>query len=588
MRISRLHQLLINPIEKVAAGDRTAPVSASMGVWFGLSLGFAVFYGFLGLQKAFRSAYVVQDDAREYVFWMQRFIDPALFPQDLIADYFQSITPSGYAALYQSMATLGIPPLLLSKVLPLGLGLVATVYCFGVCLQIFPVPAAGFVSSLLLNQSLWFKSDLASATPKAFIYPLFLAFVYYLLRRSWVPLSVTIALEGWFYPPLVFISVGILALRLGNWRRFSPLLEPGQGYWWLCVVGLGIGVLTTLPYAVASAEFAPLVTAAQARAMPEFWAGGRHPYFNSNPWQFWLIGQHSGILPPLMPPLIWTGLVLPIILNHPSRFPLVKHIQPAIAILLQTVVASLGLFFAAHALLLKLFFPTRYTIHTFRMVMAIAAGIVLIVILDAVFRACTRMVTGHQNRRLGMLALTGVMAMILIAYPNFSPQFPATNNRISGEGKLYPFLQTQPKNTLVATLASTANNIPTFAQRSVLLSEEYALPFHLGYYNQIRQRSKDLIHAQYTPDLAIAQQFIQQYGINFWLVEHNAFTSDYLTKASWLKSFQPEFSNAIAQLNQGTVPAIAQLVKQCSVLETETLSVLAGNCISQVGDRIKS
>ena len=75
--------------------------------------------------------YVCQDDAREYVFWMQRFIDPELLPDDLIADYFQSITPSGYAALYQLMASFGITPLLLSKILPIFLGLIITIYVFG-------------------------------------------------------------------------------------------------------------------------------------------------------------------------------------------------------------------------------------------------------------------------------------------------------------------------------------------------------------------------------------------------------------------------------------------------------------------------
>jgi len=53
---------------------------------------------------------MVQDDARQHVFWMQRFLDPALFPRDLIADYFQSVAPAGYTAIYQMMAGVGINP----------------------------------------------------------------------------------------------------------------------------------------------------------------------------------------------------------------------------------------------------------------------------------------------------------------------------------------------------------------------------------------------------------------------------------------------------------------------------------------------
>jgi hypothetical protein len=46
--------------------------------WFTLSLTFAALYSILALQQVFSSEYVVQDDARQHVFWMRRFLDPAL------------------------------------------------------------------------------------------------------------------------------------------------------------------------------------------------------------------------------------------------------------------------------------------------------------------------------------------------------------------------------------------------------------------------------------------------------------------------------------------------------------------------------
>jgi len=581
MHISQLHAFLTAPVEKtVSPNQRLFNKSPAVVLWFGLSLVFAAFYGVLALEKAFRAEYVVQDDAREYVFWMQRFIDPDLFPQDLIANYFQSITPAGYAAVYDAMAGLGITPLIFSKILPIVLGLITTVYCFGVSFQIIPVPITAFISSLLLNQSLWFKSDLASATPKAFIYPLLLAFFYYLIRRSNVGIGVTIVLQGLIYPPLVLISMGIVFLRLGNWKRLSPLFETRQGGVRLCILVFGLGVLTMLPYALTSGEFGPVITAAQAKTMPELWPGGRHPYFSHNPWRFWLIGQHSGILPPLMPPLIWVGLSLPFLLKYPSRFPLTNQIKGTIAILTQTVMVSLGLFFAAHALLLKLFFPTRYTIHTFRVVMAIAAGIALTILLDAALNACERLLAPNlQSRQFGIILLTVAIGAVLVLYPNLSPQFPATNNRVSGNAELYQFLQKQPKNSVIATLAAVANDIPTFAQRPVLISEETALPFHIGYYNQIRQRSIDLIRAQYSSDMKSVQQFIQKYDVSFWITDQNTFTQSYLTSASWLRSFQPAFDEALTRLHKGTVPALATLKKQCSVLETQGLTVLDTECI---------
>lgn len=72
MPITRLHKFLTAP----EAGKSTP----MMRFWFSLSMTFAAIYGTLALQKAFSGEYVVQDDARQHVFWMRRFLDPELFP----------------------------------------------------------------------------------------------------------------------------------------------------------------------------------------------------------------------------------------------------------------------------------------------------------------------------------------------------------------------------------------------------------------------------------------------------------------------------------------------------------------------------
>jgi hypothetical protein len=583
MPFLRLRRLLTTPIDQTSRRDTSIAISAKRNsdgtaVWLALSFGFAIYYGSLGLQKAFRADYVVQDDAREYVFWMQQFVNPALFPQDLITDYFKSITPSGYAAIYHLVATLGIQPLLLSKLLPMILGVLTTLYGFSVCLQLFPVPASGFMAMVLLNQSLWFRDDLSSSTPRSFVYPLFLAFLYYLLRRVRLGVMITIALQAFIYPPLVFITIAVLFLRLWNWQRWRPRFQPGHILRF--GVAAGLACLALLPYAVSSSEFAPLVTKAEALTMPELYPGGRHPYFDPNPWRFWLTGQHSGILPPLLPPLIWVGLALPIV-SRSSRFPLVKQLKGEVVVLAQTALVSLGLFLAAHALLLRLFFPTRYTTHTWRIVLAIASGIVLTVLLDAMLLACAELArSGRWKSVVWKLTLTIAVGAVFFLFPTVTRNFPATNYRVSGEAALYEFLQQQPQDSLIATLSDEANNIPTFAQRPVLVGKEYALPFHLGYYRQIRQRSIELIQAQYSQNLASVQQVIRKYGVDFWLLDRAAFMPQYLTDKTWLQSFQPAFDQALTSLQQGKVPALTTRIKDCSAFESESVIVLQADCIS--------
>ena len=124
------------------------------------------------------------------------------------------------------------------------------------------------------------------------------------------------------------------------------------------------------------------------------------------------------------------------------------------------------------------------------------------------------------------------------------------------------------------------DNLPTFAQRSILVGEEYALPFHSGYYRPLRQRIVALLEAQYSPDLASVQRFIQAYNISFWLLDRDTFSPDYLRRKHWLQSFQPAFSEAVKRLETGAVPALASLTNRCSVLEDVHLILMDATCIA--------
>ncbi|HAX74982.1 MAG TPA: hypothetical protein DCY88_03890, partial [Cyanobacteria bacterium UBA11372] len=356
--------------------------------WLSLSLTFGFIYALMALQKAFSGEYVVQDDARQHVFWMVRFIDPELFPNDLIADYFQSVAPAGYKAVYQLPALLGINPLVLNKFLPIFLGLITTAYCFGISMQLLPIPATALISTLLLNQNLWMKDDIVSATPRGFVYPIFLGFLYYLLQRNLLGMGIAIALLGLFYPQCVFIASFILILRLFRWQNWRPKLSPNRKDLILCLTGLGVAFLVLLPFALSSSQFGPTITASEARKLPEFLPGGRSNFFQRDLFKFIFTGYRSGMFPRSLftPVTLLFGLLLPILVGFRSRFPLLKQLTNSSAILGQIVIASIAMFFAAHAVLFKLHLPSRYTGVTFRIVIAFASAIAISIILDKIWR----------------------------------------------------------------------------------------------------------------------------------------------------------------------------------------------------------
>ncbi|MDJ0675454.1 MAG: hypothetical protein QNJ36_08765 [Calothrix sp. MO_167.B42] len=586
MFINRLHRLLITPNEKSSRWQ--------MIFWFSLSIAVSIIYAMLALQKAFSAEYVVQDDARQHVFWMVRFIDADLFPNDLIADYFQSVAPLGYSSLYRFMANLGVNPLLFNKILPSILGLLTTVYCFGACLQILPIPITGFIATVMLNQNLWMKDDLSSGTARGFVYFLFLAFLYYLLRKSLLPCLATIVLLGIFYPQCVFISVGILILRILDWQARKFRLSRQRHHYVFCVVGTGVAFSVMLIYALRSSDFAPVITVAQAKKLPELLSGGRSAFFFDNPFIHYLGDTRGGIFSPWLfsPITLCFAFFLPWLWRFRAKFPLLGQLTEEIVILPQILITSLGMFSAAHILLFRLYLPSRYIGYSFRVVLTLSAAIALTTILDTVLsNSFFRGKIYPLPRKLFALSFTALLTIsLLFYYPVFIKKFPKPAYRIGNYGQLYEFLKTQPKDTLIASIDPEVDNLPSFTQRSILAGREYAIPWHFGYYRKFRQRTIDLIQAEYSPDLADVNNLMQKYGVDFWLLKNDTFTIDYVKKNKWLKQYlvsklkEDELvkltNNIVQDLQRGTVPALSQMIPNCTAIGVQNYVVLDAKCIA--------
>ncbi|MFM7423991.1 MAG: hypothetical protein ACKO7W_03170 [Elainella sp.] len=547
-----------------------------MRFWFMASLLVAVAYGWVAFQETQLSPYMVHDDARQHLFWMRRFLNPQLFPNDLIADYFQSVAPWGFQGFYRAFALLGIDPLDLAKGVPLGVGLGCTVYGFGVCLQILPMPFAGFLTALLLNQMLWSHDDLASATPRAFMPLIFLAFLYYLLQRRLWPCLTAIVLEGLFYPQYVLVFAGILVLR--PWRRGLRLTNDRVERRF-CLAGLLTAVLVLLPYMLWPSPYGPVITGAEARLLPDFASSGNSRFFLADPWLFWLSGSRSGLLPTLKPPLIGLGVLLPLLLKLPRRFAMARYLTPNLVILGQIALVAVGLFLLAHALLFRLHLPSRYTAYTLRLVLVLATALCLLLLVEAGLRWLQELPVPFSRQLLVWGSLL-CCASLLLLYPLYAEQFPATGYLKGRAPALYAYLAQQPVDTMVASLLPEANNIPSFAQRSVLVAPEYALPYHQGYAQQFRQRVQDQIQAQYSPDRAAVGQFIQRYGISFWLISPDWLGEDAAQqlKSQWVRQYPTAVATATANLQRGK-PWVQQRSDACTVLQGRGWRLLKADCL---------
>ena len=589
MASQRLHLPLLSQLSW-ASLTQLSPNKKVTWFWLILSFGFGILYSSLALKQAFADPFIVQDDARQHVFWMQRFLDPELFPNDLIADYFQSVAPWGYRLLYRIGAWLTIEPFTFNKLLPLPITLVITLYCFRLTLALLPVPFAAFTSTVLLNQTLWMNSDVASATPRAFIYPLLVAFLYYVVQGKLWPCLITLLLQGLFYPQTLLLSLGVFTLRLVRWRKEQPWLQPWKKLAWsdrtqrrFSLIAFATAFAILLIYAMQSSAYGPTISKAEALKLPEFFAGGRSSFFSDDFFKYWLRGR-SGILHHKLftPATQALGLLLPFFFLGKPRLALLKHSQK-LGIISQLFLTSIGMFFIAHLLLFKLHLPSRYVEHSLRIGLSVGAAILITSWIDSLitWAKLSLNLAGQIKRRLVSSSIIALLLVSILLYPMSMKRFVSPGYVTEGYPNFYGFLAEQPKDILIASLSRRADNVGSFSARSVLASREHSIPYHMGYYRPLRDRLQRIIAAQYSPDLAAAEALIQAEGITHWLLDEKSFDSIALADDDWLLQYQPQMDEAIASLNAGQPPALANpaLQQACSAYSNEGLILLSADCL---------
>jgi hypothetical protein len=561
-------------------------IKSKTSLYFGLALAIALYYGLISCFHAFSSEYIVQDDVRQGTIWAEQWVDPSLFPGNYFANYAleQWNNAPGVKWLYEIGVLVGIRPMMLAKILPLFLGLLTSVFYFKFCLTVFPSGLCAFLSTVILSQNIWMHSDLSSATPRAFLFPIFAGFLYCLGRKRFGLGLVFTALQTIFYPPLMLVHLCILGLRCLDWSvRPFPLSRHKQPYVW-AIASLVVAVLILLPILQREGSYGAMVTRQQMASMTEFTRNGRTPFFINNPLEFWLSGT-SGLNAPDYPYAIWVAYFLPFVLKRRTKkMEAADRIDASkidTTLLVQMGVAAILLFFAAHLLLFRLYWPSRYPYHTFPFIFSIGAGIVLTFWIARVQQWLRGQILANLRRK-GLAVLSIGFMTLALALPLVPSIFLGLQGWVQGSSpELYRFVAQQPKDTLIAGLGNEVSNIPAFALRSVLFSQETAIAFHVKLYAQMKLRIVQILVAQYAADPKVLQTAIQTYGIDYWLVDRNAFTPKYLSEKgnAWLLQYQPQTEQARRSLEQGIIPALQPLMASCTVINSSDTVLLESACL---------
>lgn len=521
----------------------------------------------LYLIRVFSSEFIVQDDARAHVLWAYKYLSPGYFNNnDIMLEYFEAMAPYGYWWLYHSAAWLGVSPFLLNKLLPVILGLATCYYAFRLANDIFKNPLVAFVATLILNHILWGQDNLPSGTPRAFIYPLLLASMVYMLRRAFWSLVLTFILEASFYPHALFIS--FVTYGLTFFRRNGRLVSVSQNRrdYVNALFIAGICLVALLPYVLKTHDFGPLVNYRDAIKLPEFQQGGRSAFFYSSKFKYWFSGRRSGMWPSSIGLLANVCLILSLAFPYVWRRRELFGISNSanVGILYRLVLASLLMFFLAHLMLFHLHLPSRFTQHSFRIVVAMIGAQVLVASATYMW-GCIRRQTCVGIKRVGAYLLLSLYGWLL-AYPLVLMCFgvdiiKGANFIVGKQPGLYRFFSAQPRDSVIAALSRAADLIPSFSLRSVVYAREYAIAYHRGYYTELERRRNEMETAYTTNNALLLTQFIDHYKVSHFVV-------DEVVKQRWTQRAEayPE-------------PFLSKIASQCSVYRGDGAEVVDAACI---------
>lgn len=551
--------------------------------WLAFALLVAAIPPIEALTQYFATPYTVQDDARQFVFWMRRWAEQDLFAGDTIAEYFEAVSPIGFKVLYRFAFAFGLDPFTTNAVLPIVLGLALGYYAFRLSHLLLPAPAIGVLAVWLTVFFVWLLDTVASGTPRAFAVPLLLAFAVHLVRGSVLGVLFTVALTGLFYPQATLIACAALGLSLvrGSGGRLS--ISWSGADWKPVLAGLAAAAAVLAPFALASGEYGPTITVEAAKADPLFQPAGRAAYFVNGPLHFLACGERSGLLPDewgcgeafrqglaIAPALAILELLfafgLPFLLLRRAMRDGKDAPSTRIGIVVAILLGGVILWGASHLLAFAMHLPSRYGQYPLRALSMLCLALALAPTLHG------------MARRLRASVMTGIGALVaagMIALPIALPYVP-NPLYVHGEATaLYRFLAERRPNGLVATLSTEADMLPSLARRPVLTGREYLIPYATRYYRSLTERTEALIQAQYAADLAPVQALIRHYRVTDLVLDADAFTRGYVDAAWW----RAAFPTAATAIDLSRRPALQDQIERCQVFTDPRHIVLDAICL---------
>ncbi|MFN3727331.1 MAG: hypothetical protein ACK4SZ_13625 [Allosphingosinicella sp.] len=517
--------------------------------------------------------FTIQDDARQFLAWMSRLGDSAAMQGDLIADYWQSVGPPFYRAIYAAAEAIGLVPTVFARLLPLALLALSAWMAWRVALLMTKRPLAAFVAAAFVIGFVIHEDSIYSATPRAFSTPLFLVFLDGLLRRrAWTMIG-ALFLLGLLYPSTAIVGVTMIGLSRIGWRPFR--IDFGLRSWLLGGLAAAAVVVAALPLADSADRWEPSLTVEEALAMPNLGTPeGRSTIVGLDGEIDYLCSARMGVLPEIVPCWSTRWAVVPnILLLLPMLFLAWGAVrrtryqpdeEPGDLIYVWAIVAGVAWFLVALAVAFSLHLPSRFTQRTLSILEFLAIGQMLGLLLD-------RWASEGRRRGLAIVgSLTGLFLLVSFAtpLPGFDrPRDPDALKRIAA----------MPQDTIVGGVSDELDFVPALTGEDTLATIEHSIPYHKGYFGPLEERLEASLAAVSSPDPAALSDYARRYSVDLIVVDR-AFVEHGTLPERWA-TVVPE---AVAQARTALArqPSALQRRAEACALHRGELVLLDARCLA--------
>jgi len=465
--------------------------------------------------RAFTNPFVINDDIKQQIFWMQQWLDPELFKGDVLADYARHYVTWGVQGIYRLVAFLGVNPVDFSRVLP-GVLFIFLAGCLFEIGQVMGGRPVAWMAVAVFWLMPFFLDNLAGGLARAFAAPLLALFWLRWLQGRPGGMGLALLLQALFIPYIFLLAAGAviiayLAGRFGHGKL--PPFPVRPAHFLLLAAAAGLVVLMNQQFSLAG--YGPLVSLADMVNHPEYTAHGRYALLPM-PSFFWDLISPWGWIAPFRDGSPIAGAAATPLLLGLALYGAFKvqwrALWPKLAPACYLGLASLLLYFLARWFYLKLFLPDRYLMYSLNLFSCI--------FLALCWNAALRV--ANWPRTLAVLAVimvAGLSGLRLqdVGLCDFSAARP-----------LCEAVAQTPKDSLLAGHPNLMDAVPTFARRRAFATYKLAHVWAKGYWQWLKPRLGEFFVAYYATDPEVVKAFCRRHRIDFLVVDERHFTPAFL------------------------------------------------------------